>query len=392
MTLLVDTARAGAPESTWTGELRSRVAAARTEMARRDLSALLLVSPENIYYLLGLDYQGYFAFSVLLLPREGAPELITRAMEGPTIAARAPDCVHRPFHDGESPVATVAAALRDHVRPGEAVGAEDSAMFFPPAIWAGLRQELPELVWVGAGDLGQQLREVKSAAEITSVRRAASLSGDAMASGIGAIAAGGSESRVAAAVYSTMISGGSQPPGFAPLIRSTQILQQEHVTWDERVIEPGEGLFLELSACVRRYHAPLSRTVYVNEAPPEAVVAHRAALSGLRAITAELRPGAVASDVYGAWQDAVTRVHPQQGAPRHHCGYLVGIGFPPSWVGGGEVLGIRPGSHRRIRTGMTFHAMSWVSEPTGYVISDTVLVTEDGCEVLTRAPRELTVV
>lgn len=389
--MTMDAGPRGALESAQSAELRSRVAAARAEMARRDLSALLLVSPENIYYLLGLDYQGYFAFSLLLLPREGPPELITRAMEGPTVAARAPDCVHRPFHDGADPVATAAAALRGQVRPGEAVGVEDSAMFFPPAIWAGLRQELPELVWVGAGDIGQQLREVKSEAEIVSVRRAASLSSEAMAAGIGAIAAGGSESRVAAAVYSTMISGGSQNPGFAPLIRPTQILQQEHVTWDERAIEPGEGLFLELSACVRRYHAPLSRTVYVDEAPPEAVVAHRAALAGARAIAAELRPGAAASDVYHAWQDAVEQVHPQRGARRHHCGYLVGIGFPPSWVGGGEVLGIRPGSARLVRAGMTFHAMSWVTEPTGYVISDTILVTDDGCEVLTRAPRELTV-
>ncbi|WP_162231693.1 M24 family metallopeptidase [Allosalinactinospora lopnorensis] len=373
-------------------ELRGRMAAARAEMARRDLSALLLVSPENIYYLLGLDYQGYFAFNLLLLPREGTPELITRAMEGPTVAARAPDCVHRPFHDGEDPMAAVAAALRSHVRPGEAIGVEDSAMFFPPAIWAGLRRELPELLWVGAGDLGQHLREVKSESEIASARRAAALSVEGMAAGIGAVAAGGSESRVAAAVYSAMISGGSQNPGFAPLIRSTQILQQEHVTWDERAIEPGEGLFLELSACVRRYHAPMSRTVYVDEAPPEAVAAHQAALAGLEAITATFRPAAVASDVYMAWENAVNQVHPQEGAPRHHCGYLVGIGFPPSWVGGGEVLGVRPGSGRLIRAGMTFHAMSWVTEPTGYVISDTVLVTEDGCEVLTRAPRDLTVV
>ncbi|NYE45111.1 Xaa-Pro dipeptidase [Spinactinospora alkalitolerans] len=373
-------------------ELTRRTDAARAEMARRDLAALLLVSPENIYYLLGLDHQGYFAFSLLLVPRDGAPELIARAMEGPTVAARAPGCVHRPFHDGEDPVAVVTAALRAHVAPGSAVGVEDSAMFFPPAIRTRICRETQELTWVDASDVGQRLREVKSDGEIAAVRRAAALSDSAMAAGIAAVAEGVRETRVAAAVYQAMISGGSQNPGFAPLIRSTAILQQEHVSWDERAIAAGDGVFLELSACVRRYHAPLSRTIYVGAAPPQAATAHAAALAGLAAIRDALRPGAVAGDVYAAWRAAVERVHPQGGVPRHHCGYLVGIGFPPSWVGGGEVPGIRPGSTRAIRAGMTFHAMSWVQEPIGYVVSDTALVTGEGCELLTGVSRELTVV
>ena len=43
---------------------------------------------------------------------------------------------------------------------------------------------------------------------------------------------------------------------------------------------------------------------------------------------------------------------------RHHCGYLVGIGFPPSWTGGNRVTGLRHDSELVIRTGMTFHILS----------------------------------
>jgi Xaa-Pro dipeptidase len=143
---------------------------------------------------------------------------------------------------------------------------------------------------------------------------------------------------------------------------------------------------------VRRYHAPMSRTVFVGSAAPEAVVAHAAAVAGMEAILASVRPGEKAASVFAAWAAAVDGVHPQAPPPRHHCGYLVGIGFPPSWVGGGEVLGIRPDSDRVLLPGMTFHAMSWVRDPVGYVISDTVLVTEEGCERLTRVPHDLTIV
>ena len=36
---------------------------------------------------------------------------------------------------------------------------------------------------------------------------------------------------------------------------------------------------------------------------------------------------------------------------RHHCGYLVGIGFPPSWTGGNKVTGLRHDSDLEIKEG-----------------------------------------
>jgi Xaa-Pro dipeptidase len=94
--------------------------------------------------------------------------------------------------------------------------------------------------------------------------------------------------------------------------------------------------------------------------------------------------------VYAAWSRAVSA----SGTPapeRHHCGYLVGIGFPPSWSGGGTVQGLRSGGTERIEPGMTVHLMSWITRPVGHVLSDTVLVTSDGAETLTTTPRGLTV-
>ncbi|MGH3661349.1 MAG: hypothetical protein ACRDTQ_05770, partial [Micromonosporaceae bacterium] len=55
-----------------------------------------------------------------------------------------------------------------------------------------------------------------------------------------------------------------------------------------------------------------------------------------------------------------------------------------------RVVGIRPDSEFEIRAGMVFHVLSWIidQEPTDYVVSDTVLVTETGGEVLTTFPRD----
>ena len=79
---------------------------------------------------------------------------------------------------------------------------------------------------------------------------------------------------------------------------------------------------------------------------------------------------------------------------RHHCGYLVSIGFPPSWTGGSKVVGLAPGSGLELKIGMTFHAHSWFTntEVVDYFISNTVLLGENGAEVLTcETPQTLVV-
>jgi Xaa-Pro dipeptidase len=366
-------------------EHETRLATLRARMAELGLAAVALTSPENVYYLTGLDHLGYFTFTLLVVPASGPPIVVTREMERPTIRAQIPGCRHLTFADGTHPADTVTAVLAAEVPAGQAIAIEDAAMFFPPSISKLVRAALGDRVWRDGTALLSSARAVKSAAEIDLVSRAAAVSDAAMRAAITTARRGVSEAELAATIHYTMYRGGGQQPGFAPLIRPLSMLDQEHVTWGDRTLEAGAGLFVELSGCVRRYHAPLSRTIYIGHLPDGAEQAHRAALAGLDAARRVLRPGARTGEVYAAWQHAVAEVRPR----RHHCGYLVGIGFPPSWVGGGEVLGIRPGGEVPVESGMTFHLMSWV---TGHVISDTALVTPTGSRLLTRTPRELLMV
>ncbi|MBE1876704.1 M24 family metallopeptidase [Myceligenerans pegani] len=106
------------------------------------------------------------------------------------------------------------------------------------------------------------------------------------------------------------------------------------------------------------------------------------ALAGHAGIRSAIRPGCTAEDIYRAWRDTVDA---HLGAPndRHHCGYRIGVGFPPSWVG--SVLGLRPGNTTVPRPGMTFYIQSWVIKHHvgDHVVCDTVPVTEDRCDLLT---------
>jgi Xaa-Pro dipeptidase len=89
-------------------EYAARVAAVRATIRKRELDALLVSSPENIFYLTGLSHQGHFAFTALRIKAEGECLLVARAMERHTLAAQVPDCEHVPFDDGEDPADAVA--------------------------------------------------------------------------------------------------------------------------------------------------------------------------------------------------------------------------------------------------------------------------------------------
>ena len=66
-------------------ELAARLEKVRRAMAESDLDGLVISVPENIYYLIGLDHWGFFACHILVVPRDGRPILVARAMERITI-------------------------------------------------------------------------------------------------------------------------------------------------------------------------------------------------------------------------------------------------------------------------------------------------------------------
>lgn len=376
-------------------EYDRRARLVREEMERRGLQALMVTGPENIYYLTGLSHQGYFAFTLLVFRLEGDNLIVTRTMERATIAEQAPNLMHVGFRDDEWPADGATRALEAAGLGAGTVGVEQESMFFPIRTWEHLHVSLPKVRWENASGLVDRIRMVKSPPEISYIRQAAALSDRAVRAATLTAGVGVRENEVAADVYHAMVTGGSEYPGFAPLVRSTDLLLHEHTTWRERTLTQGDGLFMELSASVNRYHAPVTRMIHMGRAPDGIARSADIVLEGLDAVTDNLRPGAVTGDVYAAWQKVVDDALGHDGYRRHHCGYTVGIGFPPSWVGGSSVVGIRPGGKIEIREGMVFHVLSWLFKQEGfpdYAVSDTVLVTDRGCELLTSTKRTPTVI
>lgn len=368
-------------------EFATRIATVRERMARQDLDALCLTGPENIYYLTGLDHQGFFAFHALIVPASGALTLITREMERATAQAQLRDTRFFGFDDGTAPHAAVLAVLSDLGLANARIGIEKERLSLPPGVYEALRSALPGVDWMDASLLVDGVRLVKSELEIEYTRRAAGVSDAMMEAALTVARPGVNECTVAAEAYRAMALAGGEYPAFAPFIRPSPRMAQEHTTWRDRELQAGESLFLEMAGCLARYHAPLGRFVHLGRAPEGSDAVRRICHEAFDRLVDTLRPGMRAAEAYDIWFRHVERA----GIPdyhRHHCGYVVGLAFPPSWTGGSAVVGLRHDSDLVLEAGMVFHLMSWLlgTGQGDYFLSNTVLLSADGCEVLTRSP------
>ena len=366
-------------------ELAERLEAVRTQMHEHQLDGLIVTIPENIYYLTGLDHWGFFACHVLIVPLSGELVIAARAMEGPTVSNQVRNARFLGHSDTEDAGEFFASVVKSEGLGGARLGLEKKSLFLTAYIAEKLTENLPDVKWSETSALIHGLRLIQSPLEQSYTRRAAEAADLGTLASIEALHAGASDYEVAAECHRAMILAGSEYPGFGPFIRSTHHRPgDEHTTWRGDIFKNGDPVLLEIGAAYRKYQAPMGRLVYVGDAPAMAEEAADLSIRGMRAIANAIQPGITVGEVYDAWH-GVAEDAGLNDYHRHHCGYLVGIGFPPSWTGGSAVTGIRRGGDMILRSGMAFHLHSWFTE-TGrgdYFISNTALLTESGCEILT---------
>jgi Xaa-Pro dipeptidase len=367
-------------------ELTRRLSAFRAILAERGLDGAVVAAPENVFYLTGLDHWGYFAPHLLIVPLDRRPVLVTRAMERVSVEKQVRNAEFRGHSDSETAADMAARVLKDLGLAGKRLGLE----FWTAGLSHGLAQSLQQQCsarWQDLSGAIDDLRLVKSAEEQALMRRAAKVTDAAAGAAIDAIGDGAAETEVAAACLAAMTRAGGSPPAFGPFIRPGSRLGEEHTTWGDGRYKKGEPVFLELSGCLSRYHAPLGRLVHIGGISDADARMAETTAKAFQAVLGALKPGAKARDVYAGWQsvvDAAGLSHYR----RHHCGYCVGIGLSPSWTGGNKVVGLRHDSDLPIREGMSFHILSWLMG-TGagdYFISNAVLLGSGGPEVLTKTP------
>jgi Xaa-Pro dipeptidase len=371
-------------------ELDARVASARKLLAENGIDIFIITSPENIFYLTGQQTPGYYTFQALLLSVDAEPHFVVRQLELNNLIANSHLANVHPYPDGTDSVAFTVDLIQRLGWQNKRIAIDERGWFLPIAVYKALLSCLGNLR-DGAG-LIETLRAVKSPAEISALRKAATYVDAGMKAGLGAMRAGASENDVVAAMMSAAIGAGSEYLGMEPLMSSGPRSGVPHGTWRRRKIERGDPVFYEMAAAHDRYHAALMRSAWIGPPPDEARRMMDTCLAALEAALAALKPGNTCEDVHRACQGVVDR-DGYTDAFRKRTGYSSGISFAPDW-GEWQVLSLYEGVKIVLQPGMVFHIPPALRVYGKFTVgvSETALVTEKGCEQLGTFPRELAIV
>lgn len=370
-------------------EYERRLRDLRQRMETQGLDVVMTTTPENICYLTGFESPGHYYFNSLVVPLEKEPFIVPRLLEARGIQTYTWVELVRPYEDIQDPMDVLGDGLVEFGLNNKRIGYEENCWFFTAAQQKRLFAQCPNVTFVDCSGIVETGRLIKSEYEIDLMKRAARTTEAGMQAGIDAVAAGATEGDVAAEIHYAMIKAGSEWPSISPFIASGERGAIGHATWTDRVIQPFEPVFLEIAGCMKRYHAAMMRTVFVGEPDESLWEAEKLVQEAMEACIDAIKPDVTAASVDAAGRSVIanSRLGAQQSS---RTGYSIGIALPPDW-GEGHILSLQQNETRLLQSNMTFHLIPWAQVPGkgGIGFSETVRVTEDGCEFITNLERKL---
>ncbi len=380
-------------------EYHARIARTRKAMAERGLELIIVSDPSNMAWLTGYDGWSFYVHQAVLVGLEGEPVWWGRGMDAQgarrtvfmghdNIAGYDDTYVQNP---AKHPMEQLSALIRERGWGRAAIGVEMDNYWFSAAAHETLRKTLKDAAFSDATGLVNWQRLVKSDREVEFIRRAAAIA-DAMHARVAELVEPGLPKNVLVAeIQKQAILGAGGHWGdyaaFVPMLPSGLDATAPHLTWDDRPFKANEGTFFELGGCYRRYHAPLSRTVYLGKPPQKFLDAEKAVSEATEAGLGQCRPGVTCGEVADAFFGTLQK----NGFTKDsRAGYSIGLSYPPDW--GERTLSIRRGDRTVLQPNMTLHFMPalWLDDG-GLELSETILITPTGVECLCKTPRKLVV-
>jgi len=363
------------------------------QLKNRQLDGLLMFRQESMYYLSGYDSFGYVFFQCLYLGTDGRLMLLTRSPD--LRQARHTSIIEdiRIWQDraDADPAVQLKSILEEFACQGQKLGVEYDAYGLTAKNGKLLEAALADFCFLeDASDIVSRLRVVKSAAEMQYVRQAAELADLAHDEALRLTGTGADEGDILAAMQGVIFAGGGDYPGNEFIIGSGEDALLCRYKSGRRKLDDQDQLTLEWAAAYRHYHAAMMRTIPVGRATERHQKMHQVTTDAMEACQAALKPGRPIGEVF----DAYARVCDKAGMQKHRLnatGYSMGTTFAPNWMDWpmfyhGNPIIAAPNMvfflHMILMDSDTHHAMCF---------GHTVVVTETGCESLSKRSLDLVV-
>ncbi|MFN0264926.1 ectoine hydrolase DoeA [Tepidamorphus sp. 3E244] len=380
-------------------EFAERLARVRSTMQATGMECLIISDPSNMNWLTGYDGWSFYVHQAVVVPSEGEPIWFGRGQDANgavrTCYMDEANIVGYADHYVQSterhPMQELALLLEERGLGASIIGAEMDNYWFSAKAFAVLVHGLPNARFADVTGLVNWQRAIKSDQEIAYMRNAARIV-ERMHARIRDVAVPGMRKcDLVADIYDAGLRHadgvGGDYPAIVPLLPSGTDAAAPHLTWDDEPMRDGEGTFFEIAGCYKRYHCPLSRTMWFGKPPAHVADAQKAVLEGLDAGLEAARAGNTCEDIASAFFGVLKKSGIEK---NNRTGYPIGVSYPPDW--GERTMSLRMGDRSELKPGMTFHFMTglWMDN-WGLETTESILITDGAAECLSSVPRDIVV-
>jgi len=381
-------------------EYVQRVQKVQNLMKKNKIDVLMVTDPANMNWLTGYDGWSFYVHQGVIIGADSEePIWFGRLMDknGALIKCYMkeenligyPESYVQNFD--KHPMAWVAKNIFYANGWGNAVIATElDSYYYTAAAHFALLKILDKARFVDSKNLVNWARAIKSPREIEFMKIAGKITSKIHQKILDVAEVGVRKCDVVAQIYETAIMGvdghSGDYPSIVPLLPSGIEASASHLTWDEKPFKANEGTFFEISGCYKRYHAPTCRTLYMGKPSEQFLNAEKALLEAIDAGLEQAKPGNRACDIAIALEKVMLKYGINRNGAR--CGYPVGVSYPPDW--GERTMSLRSTDRNILEPGMTFHFMPGIwQEDWGMEITESILITQSGVELLCDVPRKL---
>jgi Xaa-Pro aminopeptidase len=353
-------------------EIDQRRLALSARLPELKIDALLVSSPANVRYL-----TGYAGSNGVLLLTKGESHFFT----DPRYALEASQQITCKVHIEKKPLLIAAAAIVKRKRLKK-IGFESAWLRYEDYI--KVKEDLP----LGSamhpiGRIIEEQRMVKSASEMSLIRRSVATNSEAYSKTIRRVHAGAREMDIAAELDYQMRALGAEKAAFDTIVAAGPRSALPHAHPTAHRLGENELLLIDMGASQEGYASDMTRVAHTGTPPKRILRLYKAVLEAQLAALRSIKAGITTGEVDAAARNVLKR-HELDRAFVHSTGHGLGLEIhePPR---------IARKDKTRLQAGMaiTIEPGAYIDGLGGIRIEDTVLVTERGCEVLTPTPKDL---
>lgn len=397
------------PEEITLDEYQRRLEQVQRQMDGERLDVLLITSEDNYQYLTGFNsptWQNLTRPRYCIVPNTGDPVLIVPSSQT-VIAARTSwvkdvrswvsPC---PADDGLSLVVT---ALKDHLGNFDRVGAElgpESRLTMPVGDFLEIKQALEPAETVDCDWMLRKIRMIKSSAEVAHIRHIAQLVSRAFEHLPRHLHAGQTETEACRQFQMDLLRMGAEKIVYLVGTSGFGGYQSINLRPTETILEDGTVLIIDTGCSYKGYYCDFDREFAIGRPTDQMRLAYEIVWTATQAGIDAVRPGQRTSDIWQAQAASVSSQTGNKGNPFEltstgRMGHGLGLRMcePPSINRDDETV-LEPGMVLTIEPGITFMGAGRDGPENKVLVhEENVVVTADGCDLLTRrAPPEMPVI